>query len=126
MFPLILALAACQTPFGIDRHRFDGLRIAAMSATNGETGEPVEVSAAIVSNGHLWTAESPEFLWYWLDNERQMVEFDLDDLLEPDGIGPRPDLILPEDTRPRLCSALRLLENKRDSNPPKKHGNIPL
>jgi len=36
------------------------------------------------------------------------------------------EVILPEDTRPRLCSALRLLENKRDANPPKKHGNIPL
>ena len=36
------------------------------------------------------------------------------------------EVILPEDTRPRLCSALRLLENKRDTNPPRKHGNIPL
>jgi propionyl-CoA carboxylase beta chain len=36
------------------------------------------------------------------------------------------DVILPEDTRPRLCSALRILEDKRDANPPKKHGNIPL
>jgi len=35
-------------------------------------------------------------------------------------------VLLPEQTRPRLCSALGLLENKRDSNPPKKHGNIPL
>ena len=36
------------------------------------------------------------------------------------------EVILPEETRPRLCSALRLLANKRDSNPPRKHGNIPL
>ena len=36
------------------------------------------------------------------------------------------DVILPESTRPRLIRALRMLENKRDKNPPRKHGNIPL
>src|SRR6476660_2402476 len=36
------------------------------------------------------------------------------------------EVIEPSETRPKLISALSLLENKRDSNPPKKHGNIPL
>ncbi len=36
------------------------------------------------------------------------------------------DVILPEETRPRIIDALDMLRNKRDSNPPKKHGNIPL
>ena len=36
------------------------------------------------------------------------------------------DVIRPEDTRPRIVESLALLETKRDSNPPKKHGNIPL
>ncbi|MBS1913156.1 MAG: acyl-CoA carboxylase subunit beta, partial [Bacteroidetes bacterium] len=36
------------------------------------------------------------------------------------------DVIEPADTRPRLIHALRLLRDKRDSNPWKKHGNIPL
>src|SRR3982751_5775005 len=36
------------------------------------------------------------------------------------------DVIDPRDTRPRLISALQTLLTKRDSNPPKKHGNIPL
>ncbi len=36
------------------------------------------------------------------------------------------DVILPSDTRPRLINALEMLQNKRDSNPAKKHGNIPL
>jgi propionyl-CoA carboxylase beta chain len=36
------------------------------------------------------------------------------------------DIIDPRDTRPRLIDALRTLEGKRDRNPPKKHGNIPL
>ena len=36
------------------------------------------------------------------------------------------DVIDPRDTRPRLIDALRMLRTKRDRNPPKKHGNIPL
>jgi len=36
------------------------------------------------------------------------------------------DVIMPEETRPRLIQALEMLQNKRDKNPPKKHGNIPL
>ncbi len=36
------------------------------------------------------------------------------------------EVIRPRDTRRKLIAALRNLENKRDRNPPKKHGNIPL
>jgi len=36
------------------------------------------------------------------------------------------EVIEPSQTRPKLIKALALLENKRDTNPPKKHGNIPL
>ena len=36
------------------------------------------------------------------------------------------DVIDPRDTRPRLINALDMLSQKRDTNPPKKHGNIPL
>jgi propionyl-CoA carboxylase beta chain len=35
-------------------------------------------------------------------------------------------VILPHETRKRLIQALEMLETKRDKNPPKKHGNIPL
>ncbi len=35
-------------------------------------------------------------------------------------------VILPEDTRPEIIQALTMLRNKRQKNPPKKHGNIPL
>ncbi|MCH8946460.1 MAG: acyl-CoA carboxylase subunit beta [Acidobacteria bacterium] len=35
-------------------------------------------------------------------------------------------VIEPKLTRPKLIAALQMLENKRDTNPPKKHGNIPL
>jgi propionyl-CoA carboxylase beta chain len=36
------------------------------------------------------------------------------------------DVIEPRETRPRLINALEMLQNKRDTNPHKKHGNIPL
>jgi propionyl-CoA carboxylase beta chain len=36
------------------------------------------------------------------------------------------DIIDPRDTRPRLIDALEMLRTKRDRNPPRKHGNIPL
>ena len=36
------------------------------------------------------------------------------------------DIIEPHQTRPRLINALEMLRNKRDGNPQKKHGNMPL
>ena len=36
------------------------------------------------------------------------------------------DVIDPAETRPQLIRALEMLQNKRDSLPAKKHGNIPL
>jgi propionyl-CoA carboxylase beta chain len=36
------------------------------------------------------------------------------------------EVIRPGQTRPKLIAALTSLETKRDKNPPKKHGNIPL
>jgi propionyl-CoA carboxylase beta chain len=36
------------------------------------------------------------------------------------------DVIEPKATRPRLIRAFEMLETKKDTNPPKKHGNIPL
>jgi propionyl-CoA carboxylase beta chain len=36
------------------------------------------------------------------------------------------DVIDPADTRPRIIEALRMLRTKQATNPPKKHGNIPL
>jgi propionyl-CoA carboxylase beta chain len=36
------------------------------------------------------------------------------------------DVIEPSTTRPRMINALEMLAHKRDANPAKKHGNIPL
>jgi propionyl-CoA carboxylase beta chain len=35
-------------------------------------------------------------------------------------------VIQPRETRKKLIQALEMLATKRDKNPPKKHGNIPL
>ena len=42
------------------------------------------------------------------------------------GLGYVDAVIRPDETRARLVEAFAELENKRDKNPPKKHGNIPL
>ncbi len=42
------------------------------------------------------------------------------------GAGFIDDVIEPHETRPRSINALEMLQNKRESLPPKKHGNIPL
>jgi acetyl-CoA carboxylase carboxyltransferase component len=36
------------------------------------------------------------------------------------------EVIMPSETRSRLVRGLAVLADKRDANPPKKHGNIPL
>jgi propionyl-CoA carboxylase beta chain len=36
------------------------------------------------------------------------------------------EVIRPRETRAKLAAALRMLRNKRQTNPPKKHGNLPL
>jgi propionyl-CoA carboxylase beta chain len=36
------------------------------------------------------------------------------------------EVLIPRQTRPRLITSLKALQNKRDKNPPRKHGNIPL
>lgn len=36
------------------------------------------------------------------------------------------DVIMPSESRPRIINALEMLTNKRDENPPRKHGNMPL
>ncbi|MCA9519615.1 MAG: acyl-CoA carboxylase subunit beta [Myxococcales bacterium] len=36
------------------------------------------------------------------------------------------EVILPAQTREKICRALEMLKDKQETNPPKKHGNIPL
>ena len=41
-------------------------------------------------------------------------------------LGDVDEVMKPEDTRPRLIRAFEMLRTKRQENPPKKHGNLPL
>ena len=36
------------------------------------------------------------------------------------------DVCDPKETRKLVIAAIEMLASKRDSNPPKKHGNLPL
>ena len=59
----------------------------------------------------------------------KLIEEYQDQLMNPyvaAGLGLIDDVIDPAETRPKIIQALDMLENKRESLPPKKHGSIPL
>ena len=77
----------------------------------------------IIHRQRLAQAEDPEEL------RRQLINEYREKFANPYVAAARgyiDDIIEPRETRPRLIEALQMLRNKRDSNPPKKHGNIPL
>jgi propionyl-CoA carboxylase beta chain len=77
----------------------------------------------ILYRRELADAEDPEVL------RRQLVDEYRETFANPfeaASWGYLDDVIEPNQTRPRLINALEMLQNKRDENPPKKHGNIPL
>ncbi len=77
----------------------------------------------IIYKRQLAAAEDPDAL------KQKLVEEYREKLANPYVAASRgfvDDVIEPHTTRPRLINALEMLRNKRDTNPPKKHGNIPL
>ena len=83
----------------------------------------IEGAVNIVFRSELASAADPEALRADLEREYRQ------NLANPYVAAARgyvDDVIEPRETRPRLINALEMLENKRDTNPPKKHGNIPL
>ncbi len=82
-----------------------------------------EGAVNILYKRELETAADPA-----AQRERRVLEF-REKLANPfvaAGRGFIDQVIEPRTTRPRLIAALRSLEGKRDTNPQKKHGNIPL
>jgi acetyl-CoA carboxylase carboxyltransferase component len=82
-----------------------------------------EGAVNVVFRRDIAAAEDPE-----AERERLTAEY-RQQLANPyvaAGRGFVDDVIEPQETRPRLIEALRMLQNKRDTNPPKKHGNMPL
>ena len=83
----------------------------------------IEGAVNIVFRSELSSSSDPEALRAKLEREYR------ENLANPYVAAARgyvDDVIEPRETRPRLINALEMLENKRDANPPKKHGNIPL
>ncbi len=82
-----------------------------------------EGAVNILYKRELETADDPDVL------RKQRVQEFRDKLANPFVAASRgflDEVIEPRTTRPRLITALRSLEGKRDRNPAKKHGNIPL
>jgi acetyl-CoA carboxylase carboxyltransferase component len=77
----------------------------------------------IVFRKELAEAEDPEAL------RQQLIQEYREQFANPYVAAARgyiDDVIEPQETRPRIIEALKVLQNKRDANPPKKHGNMPL
>ncbi len=82
-----------------------------------------EGAVNIISREAIQSAADPEA------ERRRLVQAYRDKFANPykaAELGYIDDVIDPADTRPRLIKALQMLKTKRDVNPPKKHGNIPL
>jgi acetyl-CoA carboxylase carboxyltransferase component len=82
-----------------------------------------EGAVSIIFRKEIASAEDPE-----AERERLVEEY-REQFANPyvaAGRGYVDDVIEPQETRPRIIEALNVLDNKRDTNPPKKHGNIPL
>jgi len=82
-----------------------------------------EGAVAVIHKREIEKAEDPEVL------RREKLEEFRDKFANPYVAAERgyvDEVIRPALTRPRIANALRMLEGKRDSNPPRKHGNIPL
>jgi propionyl-CoA carboxylase beta chain len=82
-----------------------------------------EGAANIVFRKEIATSENPE------ETRKKLVEEYEDKFANPYVAAERgyiDDVIEPRETRPRLVNALEMVVNKRDANPAKKHGNIPL
>jgi propionyl-CoA carboxylase beta chain len=77
----------------------------------------------IISRAQIMQAEDPEA------ERARLIEEYKEQFANPyraADLGFVDEVIRPEDTRPRVISAFEMLDGKRQSNPPKKHGNIPL
>ena len=82
-----------------------------------------EGAANIIHRKEILSAEDPE------EKRREKVEEYNRIFSNPYWAAARgfiDDVILPSETRPRLIEALEVMCGKRETRPPKKHGNIPV
>ena len=82
-----------------------------------------EGAVNIINRKEISNSENPE------DKKNELVENYKNQFANPYIAANRgyiDDVINPSETRQKIISSLEMLENKVDSLPPKKHGNIPL
>jgi len=77
----------------------------------------------IVFRNELKQADDPEALRKELEDDYRQ---NFANPFKAAELGYLDEVIRPEETRPKVIQALEMLAKKRDANPPKKHGNIPL
>jgi acetyl-CoA carboxylase carboxyltransferase component len=83
----------------------------------------VDGAVNIIFKDEIEQAEDPDA------KRKELVNYYIDKFANPyiaAGRGYVDEVIQPRHTREKLIVALDMLKNKRDTNPPKKHGNIPL
>ncbi len=82
-----------------------------------------ESAVNIIHRGRISESDRPD------ETRAQLVREYQEQLMNPYIAASRgmiDDVIDPSETRPKIIRALEMLENKRESLPPKKHGSIPL
>ncbi|MEC9278927.1 MAG: carboxyl transferase domain-containing protein, partial [Chloroflexota bacterium] len=82
-----------------------------------------EGAVNIIHRSQIKDSENPT------ETRLELVKEYEDNLMNPyaaAGRGLIDDVIEPSQTRRKIIKALRMLANKRESLPPKKHGSIPL
>ncbi|MFC2075229.1 acyl-CoA carboxylase subunit beta [Bdellovibrionota bacterium] len=82
-----------------------------------------EGAVNILHRGALAKSDKPDLLKETLVNEYRKTFANPYKAAE---LGYIDEVIKPEDTRFKIIQSLEMLRGKRDKNPPKKHGNIPL
>ena len=82
-----------------------------------------EGAVNIISRGQIAQADDPE-----AERAKLMEEYkeNFANPYKAAELGYVDEVIKPEDTRPRVIAAFEMLDGKRQTLPPKKHGNIPL
>lgn len=94
---LFALLAACQAPFGADRHDLVGFRVAAVDADPVRDGGTTTARIAMIVDGRPFSHAPVDLAWYLLSDPDELL--DLDPLSAADGIGPEPELTVPADRR---------------------------
>jgi len=88
-------LAACQAPFGVDRHDLVGDRISAVTTTAAGAGA-VTAHVWLTVDGHAWSASAIDASWYAYEGANTAAEVDAVDRSSPVATGLTPTLSLPE------------------------------